>query len=131
MSKSADAGQDYSRKAIPFIFAWGIPIAILVSVNFVQSYWPSSLVLTMVVGAYSWMGFACLINAWRCGRLHCYFTGPIFLIGALLIALVGFDLVTLGNVRVHHISYAVIGLALSTFALEWIWGKYGPLKPSL
>lgn len=25
------------------------------------------------------MGAACLVNAARCGRLHCYFTGPYFL----------------------------------------------------
>jgi hypothetical protein len=32
------------------------------------------------------MGVACLLNARRCGRIHCYFTGP-FLIGAAAVAL--------------------------------------------
>ena len=30
-----------------------------------------------------WMGGACLVNAVRCGRLHCYVTGPFFLLGAI------------------------------------------------
>lgn len=29
------------------------------------------------------MGFACLANAARCRRMHCYFTGPYFLLLAL------------------------------------------------
>jgi len=29
------------------------------------------------------MGGACLVNAVRCGRLHCYVTGPFFLLGAI------------------------------------------------
>lgn len=28
------------------------------------------------------MGIACLVNAKRCGRLHCYLTGPVFLVAA-------------------------------------------------
>ena len=26
------------------------------------------------------MGVACFLNARRCGRIHCYFTGPLFLV---------------------------------------------------
>ena len=28
------------------------------------------------------MGVACLVNASRCGRVHCRFTGPFFILGA-------------------------------------------------
>ncbi len=31
-------------------------------------------------------GFGCLSNAMRCGRLHCYFTGPFFLVMAVVVA---------------------------------------------
>ena len=37
------------------------------------------------------MGIACVANAARCGRLHCYITGPVFLMGAALAALRGLD----------------------------------------
>jgi hypothetical protein len=31
----------------------------------------------------AFMGVACLVNASRCGRIHCRFTGPFFIVGAL------------------------------------------------
>lgn len=33
--------------------------------------------------AFAQMGTACVANASGCGRLHCYFTGPFYLLGAL------------------------------------------------
>ena len=30
------------------------------------------------------MGTVCLLNASRCGRIHCYFTGPFFIVGLLV-----------------------------------------------
>ena len=29
------------------------------------------------------MGTLCLLNAFRCGRIHCYLTGPFFILGAV------------------------------------------------
>jgi len=38
------------------------------------------------------MGIACLVNAARCHRLHCYITGPFFLIlAATAVIAYGFD----------------------------------------
>ncbi|NNC71783.1 MAG: hypothetical protein HKN78_02795 [Sphingomonadaceae bacterium] len=125
MTEIAQRQLDYARKPIPFLFGWGIPILVLCSVNIVQYYWPATIVLWMMIGSYAWMGIGCVINAARCGRLHCYVSGPVFLLGALAIFLVGFEFVDLGSIRVPHISYTTIGLALSSFALEWIWGTYG------
>lgn len=125
MTETSQQQLDYARKPVPFLFVWGIPIAILLSVNIVQHYWPATLVLWMMIGSYAWMGIGCVINAARCGRLHCYVSGPVFLLGALAIFLVGLDFVDLGWFRVPHISYTTIGLALSSFALEWMWGTYG------
>jgi hypothetical protein len=33
------------------------------------------------------MGIGCLVNASRCGRLHCYITGPVFVLAAIYVAL--------------------------------------------
>ena len=46
--------------------------------------------------ALAWMGAACLANARRCGRMHCFFTGPFFLAMAALALAVGLDIVSLG-----------------------------------
>jgi len=84
-----------------------------------------------MIGSYAWMGVGCVINAARCGRLHCYFTGPMFLLGALAIFLVGFEYLDLGWFHVPHISYTTIALALSSFVLEWIVVKYRPMSQIL
>jgi hypothetical protein len=54
---------------------WWIPAAVLVAAAFSNSpylvvIWPTLL---------AWMGGACLVNARRCGRRHCYLTAPFFL----------------------------------------------------
>jgi hypothetical protein len=42
------------------------------------------------------MGGACLANASRCGRIHCYLTGPFFLLAALGTLLYGLGIIPLG-----------------------------------
>ena len=42
------------------------------------------------IPAFLVMGVACVVNAARCGRLHCYVTGPIFLLAAVYVAVAAF-----------------------------------------
>ena len=55
---------------------WGIPAVLLVMspVQYFVVLWPTML---------TFMGVACLLNARRCGRIHCYSTGLFFLLLAL------------------------------------------------
>ena len=46
--------------------------------------------------ALSIMGAACITNAVRCGRTHCYITGPFFLVMAVLTLLYGVGVIPLG-----------------------------------
>ncbi len=46
--------------------------------------------------AFAVMGIACVVNAVRCGRVHCYFTGPFLLLLATGSLLRGLGLVSLG-----------------------------------
>ncbi len=39
------------------------------------------------------MGIACLANAARCGRVHCYITGPLFLLAAAYVVLAEFHVI--------------------------------------
>src|SRR6266436_8298062 len=42
---------------------------------------------------HSWiMGVGCLVNVSRCGRLHCYITGPVFLLAGDYVVLAEFSL---------------------------------------
>lgn len=70
-------------------------------------------------------GVACLVNARRCGRLHCFYTGPLYLLAALTSLLYGLGLLPLG---LHGWNW-IVGVAgvLSLFAccgLEQLFGKY-------
>jgi hypothetical protein len=55
---------------------------------------PGLAILWVVVMTF--MGAACLINARRCRRLHCYITAPYFLLLALVALLFGLGLIDLG-----------------------------------
>jgi len=71
------------------------------------------------------MGVACVANARRCGRVHCYFTGPLFLVASVLSALHGWSVIDLGPRAWDLIGYGTFGLALVLyFAPEAVWGRY-------
>ncbi|MGE5323667.1 MAG: hypothetical protein ACM3SW_12425 [Actinomycetota bacterium] len=66
-------------------------------------------------------GGGCMANAARCGRWHCYFTGPLYILGALYLALALPDLVPL-NAGLFWIVVLVVS-CLSQ-CLEIPLGKY-------
>ena len=63
----------------------------------------------------------CGANAFGCGRLHCYFTGPLFLLGAVATLLRGFEIVFLPW---SWIGYGLLGGTLFAYIPEWVRGKY-------
>ena len=66
-----------------------------------------------------------LVNAFRCGRLHCFITGPFFLAAALASVLHGTGLVSFGPQGWTWIGRAAgVGGVVLTFLPEWIWGRY-------
>ena len=74
------------------------------------------------------MGTACIANAVRCRRLHCYITGPFFLAMALVTLLHGIGVVPLGRNGWNFISLAtLVGACILCCLPEMIWGKYRPV----
>jgi hypothetical protein len=66
-------------------------------------------------------GLACTVNPRRCGRRHCFATGPLFLLGAVATLLQGLEIVAI------HWSWIVAAMLLGTagaYAFECIYGKY-------
>ena len=74
--------------------------------------------------ALAWMGGACLLNARRCGRVHCYVSGPILLAGAGLATASGGSVLDFVPSGVSLIVAATLALAALTYLLELVWGRY-------
>jgi hypothetical protein len=66
-------------------------------------------------------GGACIANASRCGRLHCFVTGPLFLLGALATVASATGIMAIDW---RWILGMVIGGTAIGYGLEWLRGKY-------
>jgi hypothetical protein len=115
---------DWAASPLRFLAAWGVPIAVLMAADFL----PATLAIVAVAGAFAWMGAGCLANAARCRRRHCFLSGPLFLGGAILVALTGFRVLDLGPGAVDKVVWGTLALFVLTFVPEFIWGKYVPPK---
>ena len=83
---------------------WRAPLLLLLIGAFTGSVARAALWTT----ALTVMGCACVVNAARCGRRHCYFTGPVFLLGALASLTYGLGVLPLGARGWSWISSAVL-----------------------
>ncbi len=101
------------------LVGWGLPVIAMIAavpLDLQAIVWPMAL---------AWMGIACLANARRCGRVHCFFTGPFFLAMAALALVVGFEIVSLGTSQWTWIgSGALAGAVLLHVGSESVWGRY-------
>jgi hypothetical protein len=68
------------------------------------------------------MGTACVVNALRCGRVHCWFVGPWFLLAAAVTVLRYAGVVGISWPTI--INAGPLGALLLFFVSENIWGKY-------
>lgn len=98
------------------VLLWGVPVIALV----MGSYFPR-VRLVLWLPALLAMGVACLRNAARCGRVHCYVTGPLSLLAAVYVALSAFHIVPIEPGMFLNILLAVAVLACLA---EIPFGKY-------
>jgi hypothetical protein len=95
-------------------------IAIAGSSGF-SSNW-RTIVWTVALGI---MGIGCIANALRCGRVHCYISGPFFLVMGLLTLLYGLGVVPLGRNGWNLIGVTIlVGSIALCCLLEMFLGKY-------
>jgi hypothetical protein len=112
---------DWAGDHRSYALVWGLPTAALIGAIFVDP--PAK---TMIwTGALLLMGGACLANAHRCGRTHCYFTGPFFLIMAVVVLLHGSAAVWLGPAGWQWLGLTIaVGAAALWWLPERLWGKF-------
>ena len=113
---SCGPGHDLVRGRRSFLVLWGVPLT-LVALGLVWSdarawLWGPAMTLA---------GLACLANAARCGRLHCFLTGPLFLLGAAATLAAHLGIVSLASSWI--LAAMIAGTALG-YAAEWIRGTY-------
>jgi hypothetical protein len=72
---------------------WGLPAVAMLLALLIGPMWRAA----VWIGMLALMGTACVANTRRCGRTHCRYTGPFFLVMAGLVAVYIAGLVPLGS----------------------------------
>jgi len=105
-----------------FILYWLPAIAIVVAgASAISSGW-RTVVWTVALAT---MGAACIVNAVRCGRVHCYLTGPFFLLMALVALSYGLGILHLGGNGWNLLGLTTLIGAIALWCLpEMFLGKY-------
>jgi hypothetical protein len=113
--------RDWLRTPRTSLLAWWIPEAAILAGLLV----PVTVRAAIWIIALSWMGTACILNARRCGRRHCRYTGPYYLamIAPVLVlasGIVSTDLYTWLFLGVLILA----GSKIIWWATERAWGKF-------
>ena len=121
MNTNTNASADWVGGTRTKLLAWWLPHAALVAgllaaVPARTAIW---------IAAFAWMGVACILNARRCGRTHCRFTGPYYLFMIVPVLALGLCVVSVG-LSGWLILGAIIFLCSKAiwWATERAWGKF-------
>jgi len=121
MARVVQSSSDWLRSPRTNLLAWWIPQAAMLAGLFIPV--PVRTVIWII--ALIWMGTACILNARRCGRTHCRYTGPYYLamIAPVLV-------LASGMVSADLYGWLVLGaLILGGSKIIWwttelAWGKF-------
>lgn len=74
------------------LLAWWMPKAVILAALF----FPLSVRAVIWIIALFWMGTACILNARRCNRTHCRYTGPYYLAMIVPVVVLSIGIVSVG-----------------------------------
>jgi hypothetical protein len=121
MSTTTKASADWVGSTRTKLLAWWLPHAALVAGLLVVV--PARTVIWIV--ALAWMGVACILNARRCGRTHCRFTGPYYLSMIIPVLSLGLGVVRAGLFGwLALVAFIILGGKTIWWATERAWGKF-------
>ncbi len=120
--------KDLTNSALASFLLWKLPAVLMVGVALLEVgsagqalVWAPSLVI---------YGVGCIANALRCRRVHCYFTGPFFLLMAAVSLLHGVSVLPFGEEGWTWIELVtLIGAIAFVYLPELVWGRYRPRRP--
>jgi len=100
---------------------------------FALGFWaPPALKTVLWATSLAFMGVTCLANAASCGRIHCFFTGPFFILGAIASLGYGLGFLPLGLSGWKWIGIVtIIGAIALTWIPELILGRYRQNRPDV
>lgn len=114
-------GTDWAGDRRTFVLLWGLPGGVMMAAALLHPMPRAMIWIAMLL----WMSGACLQNARRCGRTHCRFTGPFFILMAGLVAAHALGILPLGAHGWGILGGAtVIGAGTLWWASERIWGAF-------
>jgi hypothetical protein len=88
----AQAAIDWAGSFHSYALVWGLPHGALVLGLFTST--PLRAIIWSI--ALAWMGIACIVNARRCRRTHCRYTGPFYLMMLAPVFVLGSGIVSVG-----------------------------------
>lgn len=121
--------KDWTRQPLSICLWWGLPVAIDASVGLLHPSFRLGAGVCAV--AFAWMAIGCLLNAKRCRRVHCFISGPVLLLGAILAALVTMGVAGLSPRAFSNTVSATLVLALLSFVPELAWQRYALRAPKV
>jgi hypothetical protein len=115
MSEQSCETRDLARGRSALLL-WCVPlVAVIVGLNWQMAR------SVLWIPAFLIMAVACIGNAARCGRRHCYVTGPVYLLAALYVAL---SALNLAPMRPGVFLSVVFGITAVACLAEGPFGRY-------
>src|SRR5215510_3315186 len=115
------SSRDWLRSQRTQLLAWKIPQAVIIAGLLA----PERLRAAVWIVALLWKGTACILNARRCGRTHCRYTGPFYLAMILPVLALGLGIVSSGFYRWIALGAVIIlGSNLIWWVTERAWGRF-------
>lgn len=117
----AESAIDWAGSFHGYALAWGLPhvalvLGLLASTPLRAAIWSIAL---------AWMGIACIVNARRCGRTHCRYTGPFYLVMIAPVVVLGSAIVSVGIYAWLLLGALIVaGGKLIWWATEREWGTF-------
>ena len=125
VTRNRDAGgphNDLVRRPVSALLWWCLPIVLALATETLRL--PARELATVWCAAFAWMATGCIVNAYRCHRLHCYISGPAFLAGAVACGLLAMGILANGRNTLSLITAGTIVVALASFLPEMFWSRY-------
>lgn len=115
------SSRDWLRSPRMHLLAWKIPQAAII----VGLLAPVPVRTAIWIVALLWKGTACVLNARRCGRTHCRYTGPYYLAMIVPTFILGSGIVSVGIYGWFWLAGVILlGSKLIWWSTERAWGKF-------